>query len=344
MLTNLFYGSIIGTSQKHRAVKPVRKEETKMKKIVSIILASVLMLGAVFSFASCKAPDDTPTLTVAFSPDFAPMEFVDSSQTGDDKYVGFDILLTYYIAKELNMKVELKPMSFDAVLMAVETGAVDLGISGFSWTPDRAQTYLISDWYKAGENETEQTIIVPKDKAGQYTTAESFNGLKIGAQTASLQDVLVKDQIPGAIVQNYKNLNDAYLALVSGQIEALAVAKGNGDAFISEEDKVAFAGFDFVVDDLYKNNVILLNKSDNELLEKVNAALDKAKAANLYDSWYEACTVLAGISTLDESGYDDNGNYVGEGGIEGSGVVTDADAALKVPYLKFLNEYKNKEN
>ena len=316
-----------------------------MKKIISAILAVALLALSVFTLASCKPDNDgVPTLTVAFSPDFAPMEFVDASQTGDDKYVGFDILLIYYIAKELGMKVELKPMSFDAVLMAVETGAVDLGVSGFSWTPDRAETYLISDWYKAGENETEQTIIVSKENAGKYTTADSFKGLKVGAQTASLQDVLAKEQLPGATIQNYKNLNDAYLALINGQIDALAVAKGNGDAFISEEGKVDFAGFDFVVDDLYKNNVILLNKSDSDLLAKVNAALDKAKAANLYDSWYEACTVLAGISTLDESGYDDNGNYIGEGGLEGTGTVTDEDAALKVPYLKFLNEYKNQED
>ncbi len=316
-----------------------------MKKIISAILTVALLALSVFTLAACKPDnDDVPTLTVAFSPDFAPMEFVDASQTGDDKYVGFDILLIHYIAKELGMKVELKPMSFDAVLMAVETGAVDLGVSGFSWTPDRAETYLISDWYKAGENETEQTIIVSKENAGKYTTADSFKGLKVGAQTASLQDVLAKEQLPGATIQNYKNLNDAYLALINGQIDALAVAKGNGDAFISEEGKVDFAGFDFVVDDLYKNNVILLNKSDSDLLAKVNAALDKAKAANLYDSWYEACTVLAGISTLDESGYDDNGNYIGEGGLEGTGTVTEEDAALKVPYLKFLNEYKNQED
>ena len=317
-----------------------------MKKIVSLILAISMLLAMGATMTSCfnnSQNGGKEKLTVAISPDFAPMEFVDSSQTGSDKYVGFDILLAYYLAKELDMELEIKPMSFDAVLMAVETGSVDLGISGFSWTPERAETYLISDWYKAGENETEQTLIVLKENAGNYTTAESFNGLTVGAQTASLQDVLVKEQLPGATVQNYKNLNDAYLALVNGQIDALAVAKGNGDAFISEENKVDFAGFDFVVDDLYKNNVILLNKSDSDLLTKVNAALTKAKNANLYDSWYEACTVLAGISTLDESGYDDNGNYIGEGGVEGSGTVTEADAALKVPYLKFLNEYKNQD-
>lgn len=315
-----------------------------MKKIISLILAAMMLTCFTLAFTSCGGNEGgKEKLTVAISPDFAPMEFVDSSQTGVDKYVGFDILLSYYIAKELGMELEIKPMSFDAVLMAVETGSVDLGISGFSWTPERAETYLISDWYKAGENETEQTLIVLKENAGKYTSAESFNGLTVGAQTASLQDVLVKGQLPGATVQNYKNLNDAYLALINGQIDALAVAKGNGDAFISEEGKVDFAGFDFVVDDLYKNNVILLNKNDSELLTKVNAALAKAKAANLYDSWYEACSVLAGISTLDESGYDDDGNYIGESGVEGNGTVTAEDEALKVPYLKFLNEYKDND-
>lgn len=320
----------------------------KLMKIFALILALLLAVGC---FAGCNGSSNDETLTIAFSPDFAPMEFVDTSKEGNDKYVGFDILLSYYIAKELNMKVEFKPMSFDAVLMAVETGAVDLGISGFSWTPERAETYLITDWYKAGENETEQTIIVLKENAGKYTTAADFNGLKVGAQTASLQDVLAKEQLPGATIQNYKNLNDAYLALISGQIDALAVAKGNGDAFISQEDKVAFAGFDFEVDDLYKNNVILLNKADTELLEKVNAALDKAKAANLYDAWYDACTNLSGITTIDEYGYTDDGKKI-VGWDENDEPIVDEnyvagepsaeDAAKKVAYEKFLNEYKPK--
>ena len=87
-----------------------------MKKIISAILTVALLALSVFTLAACKPDNDgVPTLTVAFSPDFAPMEFVDASQTGDDKYVGFDILLIYYIAKELGMKVELKPMSLYAL-------------------------------------------------------------------------------------------------------------------------------------------------------------------------------------------------------------------------------------
>ena len=54
------------------------------------------------------------------SPDFPPMEFVDTAKKGQDQYVGFDVILANYLAKELGMNVEIKPMSFDACLIAVQ--------------------------------------------------------------------------------------------------------------------------------------------------------------------------------------------------------------------------------
>ena len=105
----------------------------------------------------------------------------------------------------------------------------------------------------------------------------------------------------------------ALAALLTGKIDALAVAYGNGQAFISaNKDKIDFSGFEFVVDDLYKNNVILLNKNNAALGEEVNKVLAKAKATNVYTPWYEACEMLAEIKTVDELGYDDDGNKISE--------------------------------
>ena len=59
-----------------------------MKKIVSLILALCMMLA----FAGCGA-EEKDVLKVAISPDFAPMEFVDATKSGQDSYVGFDISL-----------------------------------------------------------------------------------------------------------------------------------------------------------------------------------------------------------------------------------------------------------
>ncbi len=85
------------------------------------------------------------------------------------------------------------------------------------------------------------------------------------------------------------------------------MAHGNGEAIISNNPDIAFTGFDFEVDPKYENNVILLNKNSGELLEKVNAALAKALAANLYDGWYNDAKALAGIATAAEVSYNDDG-------------------------------------
>ncbi len=275
-----------------------------MKKVIVILLAAALLLSVV----GCKKAENKK-LTVAMSPDFAPMEFVDTSKTGQEQYVGFDVTLANFLADELGMELEIKPMSFDACMTAVQLGSVDMAISGFSWKPDRAENFLLSDYYIAGDNETEQSVITVKAQEGALTTEASFAGLKVGAQTSSLQEQLVKDSLipAGAELVVYKSIDDAVLALQTGKIDALAVAHGNGEAIIANNPDIAFTGFDFEVDPKYENNVILLNKTNTALLEKVNAALGKAMAANYYDGWYEDAKALAGIPTASEVSYNDDG-------------------------------------
>ena len=276
-----------------------------MKRAIIILLAAALLV----CFVGCKKEAKKTTLTVAMSPDFAPMEFVDTSKTGQDQFVGFDITLANYIAQELGLTLEIKPMSFDACMTAVQLGSVDMAISGFSWKPDRAENFLLSDYYIAGDNETQQSVITVKAKEGTVTEAAGFSGWKVGAQAASLQEKLVQEALipAGAEMVVYKSIDDAVLALQTGKIDALAVALGNGEAIISNNPDIAFTGYDFEVDPKYENNVCLLNKNSTELLQKVNAALAKALAANLYDGWYNDAKALAGISTAAEVSYNDDG-------------------------------------
>ncbi len=299
-----------------------------MKKIISLVIVAALLACSVFALGSCK-PDDnlsaaydkivaefefddsacTQTLTVAISPDFAPMEFYD---TAKDEIVGFDAILAKYLAKELNMKLVLDPMSFDACMAAVSSGAADLAISGFSWTAERAETFLISDYYIAGENETEQILISTADSDIDWANITDFTGLKIGAQGGSLQQLLVEEQLvtKGAQMELYGDINVAATALATGDIDALAVAFGNGEALAS--DTIVLTDYYFEVDEKYKNNVILLNKTDTDLLAAVNTALAKAYSNDYYDSWYEACQIYAEVKTADQLGYDDEGNKITE--------------------------------
>ncbi len=224
-----------------------------MKKAIIILLAAALLV----CFVGCKKEAKKTTLTVAMSPDFAPMEFVDTSKTGQDQFVGFDITLANYIAQELGLTLEIKPMSFDACQTAVQLGSVDMSISGFSWTAEREENFLLSDYYIAGDNETQQSVITVKAKEGTVTEPAGFAGWKVGAQAASLQEKLVQEALipAGAEMVVYKSIDDAVLALQTGKIDALAVAHGNGEAIISNNPDIAFTGYDFEVDPKYENNV-----------------------------------------------------------------------------------------
>ena len=278
-----------------------------MKKLIALALCAVLALGLL---CAC-GEQNTNTLKVAMSPDFAPMEFVDATKTGQDQFVGFDVTLAKYLADEMGMELEIVPMSFDACQTAVSMGQVDMAISGFSWMPDRAEKYNLSDTYHAGDNESNQVLLTTKENAELYATAESLSGLNVGAQTASLQEWLVKEQIPGATVVPYIDITTGIMQLRKGDFAAMAVAEGNADAIIAGNDDLCKSGFYFELTDDLLDNLILMKKGNDELTATVNELLAKAKAAGYYEVWYAEALELAGVGV--EISYDDQGNIATEG-------------------------------
>lgn len=232
-------------------------------------------------------------LYVTLSPDFAPMEFVDSSKDGQEQYVGFDVTLAKYIADYIGVDLVIEPMSFDACQTAVYTGSVPMSISGYSWTEERGENYEISDYYYAGDNETEQVILIKKTDADKYTSAEDFSGVDVGAQNASLQMNLLTSQLPDANPITIGDLGVGVLELQNGSIEALAVAKGNAEMIIDSNPDLMICSWEFEVAAEYEANVILITKGETALLNIVNEALAKAYADGLYGTWYEDAVALA---------------------------------------------------
>ena len=279
-----------------------------MKKIIALALATLMVLGM---FAGCGASgaDGLKTvapgkLTVAISPDFAPMEFVDPTKDGQDMYVGFDVTLAKTVAEKLGLELVIMPMSFDACQTAVYAGTVDMSISGYSWTEERAENYNISNYYHAGDNEDEQILITLAANGDKFATVEGLAGAKIGAQNASLQQSLTEEQLADNELILFTDLGTAVLQLKNGDFDCIAVADGNGEAIIAANPEVAKSGFSFVVDEKYTGNVILLQKGADDLTAKVNEIL--AETESQWDAWYEEAKAISGI----DQSYDDEGNAI----------------------------------
>lgn len=237
---------------------------------------------------------------MATSPDFAPMAFVDTSKQGQEQYVGFDMMLAHYIADEMGRELEIMPMSFDACTTAVSTGTVDMAISGFSWKQDREDNFNLSDFYYPGDNESDQVVIVRKEDEGKYTKPEDFEGMKVGAQTSSLQESLCQEQLTGCEIVTIGDLGTGLLQLKKGDFDAMAVAKGQADVFMSNDPEVALSGFQFEVDDKYTANVIVMKKGADDLTKQVNDILKKAYDSGVYGEWYEEAKEMAMSATAEE--------------------------------------------
>ena len=184
-------------------------------------------------------------------------------------------------------------MSFDACQTAVAMDAVDMSISGYSWTEARAENFELSDYYYAGENETEQVILIRVADAEKYTKAEDFNGVDVGAQNASLQQLLVESQLPEANMKTIGELGVGVMELQSGNIDALAVAIGNGKQIIANNPDLMICDWQFEVDEAYEANVIMMHKGDTALLEVVNEALASFYESGVYGEWYQEALDIA---------------------------------------------------
>lgn len=293
-----------------------------MKKLIAMMLVLTFALSLLAGCGASGGTDETyysvsdkfkdtkvetiteGKLTVAVSPDFAPMEFVDPTKTGDDMYVGFDLILAHYIADSLGLELVIMPMDFYACQTAVYSGMVDMSISGYSWTPEREENANLSDYYYAGDNEDEQVLITLKGNEGKFDTTDKLTGVKIGAQNASLQQSMVEAQLADSELVLFTDIGTAVLQLKNGDFDCIAVAGGNADAIIASNPEIIKSGFNFYVDPKETGNVVLLQKGDDDMTEIVNQIL--AESESYWGAWYEAAQAISGI----EQSYDEEGNKV----------------------------------
>ena len=288
-------------------------------KVLSLVLAAITLFvlcacgTAASSPAAGPVSDAAPTeasaasngvldeikasgeLHITLSPDFAPMEFIDSSKDGQEQYVGLDVFLAKYIADYIGVKLVIEPMSFDACQTAVYTASVPMSVSGYVWTEERAESYEISDYYYDGDNKIEPVILIRTADAEKYTSSEDFNGVDIGAQNASLQMQLVTSQLPDANPVAVGDVGTGVLELQNGSIEALAVAKGNAEMILDFNPDLMIFPWEFEVAAEYKANVILITKGETALLNVVNEALAKAYSEGMYGAWHDEAVALAKV-------------------------------------------------
>ena len=228
-------------------------------------------------------------ITMATSPDFAPYEFEDIS-SGKTEYAGADIELGKYIAEKLGVELEIEAMDFNACQGAVSTGSVDMSISGFAYTEERAQNVGLSDGYNKTPDGG-QGIIILKERADELSTAEAFDGKIVAVQNASLQQQLRNEQLSNSTEEVVTNLNDGIMMLITGKIDGLCSDLKVGQQYCTNYPDLTMSDFMFEYES--DGTRVLVPKGEDELLSAINEIIAEVNESGIYQEWYDESLELA---------------------------------------------------
>ena len=193
-----------------------------MKKIALKLTSLCLILGMIFSFASCAAEKDVlesvrekGEIVIATEGNWAPWTY---HAEGTNELVGLDVEIGKLIAEGLGVKVRFEETDWDSILAGVESGRFDIACNGVTYTDERAQSYRFTDPYVYSPN----VLVVRADNTG-ITKFEDLAG-KTTANTASSTYAAIGEKY-GATVQPVDDLAQTIELLLAGRIDATINAK-----------------------------------------------------------------------------------------------------------------------
>ncbi len=234
------------------------QEEKVMKKIISVVLMLCLLVPALSAFA-----DDKPTLIMGTNAAFPPYEYYE-----DGVIVGIDAEIAAAIADKLGMELVIDDMDFGAIITAVTTGKVQMGMAGMTVTEERLQSVNFSTSYATGI----QAIIVKEGSPitsvdDLYAEGASY---KIGVQESTTGDIYCTDDFGEENVLKYKVGADAVAALLADKVDCVIIDNNPAKAFIEANEGLVLLDTQYAVEDY----AIAIALENTELLDQINAALE----------------------------------------------------------------------
>ena len=137
-------------------------------------------------------------LRVGYVPDSLPFAFVNHA----NEVVGFDIELAHNFAKDLNVKLELIRVEKDQINKLLDSGQLDIVMSGLAQTPER-----MMKWRFAGSPmDLTLALLVPDHRRKEFATVADVRliqnlTLGVGMQDSNFEDN-VRRVLPDASIQS----------------------------------------------------------------------------------------------------------------------------------------------
>ena len=209
-----------------------------MKKIISLVLMTVVLLCACIGLSSC-GDDKIIVQTNAF---FAPFEYYEGTEIK-----GVDVEIMNMVGEKLGKEVEFNNVEFSAIIDNVEAGKVcDAGAAGITITDERKDKVDFSIPYYTSI----QYVIFAKNDAAiatktvdgkEYIVWEALAGKTLGTQTDTTGWIYTDGEINATADNDYGydgvlyNTNTTLKTFDTAQLAADGIGSNIVDAVIIDE-------------------------------------------------------------------------------------------------------------
>lgn len=232
-----------------------------MKK--TILLASLMALA----LTGCGKKEDV--LVVGTNAAFPPFEYI-GGPTGDE-VIGFDIDIAKQIAKDAGKTLKIENMKFDGLIVALNSGKIDMIASGMTITEERQKKVNFSQpYYEATQ------VVITQKKNDSIHNLDDLKGKHFAVQLGTTADGMSKKFTDKVTAFNtgfeaIMELNNGKVDLVLFDSEPAAnyLAKNPDLKIVPLEFEPEFYGF-------------AIPKENPELLQQVNDTLAKMNANGQY--------------------------------------------------------------
>jgi len=222
---------------------------------------------------------DAGTLTVCSDIPYAPFEF----EGGDNGtgYTGFDIDLLDAIAQQLDLKLAVQDVGFDALQSGttLASGTCDIGASAMTITEERKANLDFSDPYY----DSLQSLLVSTDSG--IESIDDLDGKIVGVQQGTTGEAYATENAPGAELLQLPSDGELWPAIQAGTIDAILQ-----DQPVNIEHEKADSNYKIVeeynTDEQY--GFAFAKGEKTALMDAVNAALKELRDSGDYDTIYDS--------------------------------------------------------
>ena len=213
----------------------------------------------------------TKVIRVGTDPTWPPYQLRDES----NKIVGFEVDLANAVAAKLGLTIEWNDVTFDNIILSVQGGQLDMGVSGFSVTPERLDQVS----FTLPHSTTMGQVVMLKSvmEAKGITSVSSLADLKTKGITVGVQDQNVEQtelQDAGVDIRSWGDSAAPFQDMVSANPSVQAVyAETPITSYWIAQFKAEGKDVGVIYEHPYYPVSFLTAKGSLTLLDKVNGAL-----------------------------------------------------------------------